>query len=240
MNALQPRSTFRRIQQELQARQDPDFAEGQRRFFRSEVETYGVRTAQLNALIRDVAREIKPWPVAARDELMLLLWQYGRLESTALACHVYRRFGKACGEREFEMFEHWLDRYVTNWAACDGLSTWLFGACIGNCPELRHGLLEWTQSENRWKRRAAAVSLLHSGKKGLHLDEIFAVSEALLPDRDDMVEKGVGWLLKETYPAKPKETMAFLLRARAAASRTTLRYAAEKMSAADRRRLLEK
>jgi hypothetical protein len=47
-----------------------------------------------------------------------------------------------------------------------------------------------------------------------------------------MVRKGLGWLLKETYPKRPREVVAFLL-AHPAAPRLVVRYAAEKMSSGD-------
>jgi 3-methyladenine DNA glycosylase AlkD len=53
-----------------------------------------------------------------------------------------------------------------------------------------------------------------------------------------MVQKGVGWLLKETYPKRPKEVVAFLVKNREKTTRLVLRYAAEKMSAADKARVL--
>ena len=57
----------------------------------------------------------------------------------------------------------------------------------------------------------------------------------LREDPDDMVQKGVGWLLKETYPRKPREVLKVLADWRATAPRLLLRYAAEKMTPKDRR-----
>jgi 3-methyladenine DNA glycosylase AlkD len=57
-------------------------------------------------------------------------------------------------------------------------------------------------------------------------------------DEDDMVQKGVGWLLKETYPKKAAEVVRFLVANRTKTTRMVLRYAAEKMTAADKARVL--
>lgn len=222
----------------LRARVDVEFGEGQRRFFQEAVETYGVRTVQVKQLVQVVAREVKQWPVAERDELMEMLWETGKLEPGVVACHVYRRFGKTCGAREFGMFEGWIERYVRNWAHADGVASWLLAACIENEPELAKRLVGWTKSTNRWKRRCAAVGLLQEAKAGRQTEFVLAQAGRLLKDRDDMVEKGVGWLLKEAYPAKPREVVAFLVARGGEASRTTLRYAAEKMTEADRAKVL--
>lgn len=229
---------FEEIVTRLESAADPEWAEGQRSFFRHEVRTRGVRMAALKPVIQDVARRIKPWPVSDRNALMKRLWETGQLEDGALVCHVYRRFARSCASCEFKLFERWIDRYVRNWAHCDGVGTFLVAACLANEPELRFALREWARSKNRWKRRAAAVSLIHEAKHGRYPEFIFEIAAVLLPERDDMVEKGVGWLLKEAYPARRGETLEFLLAHRSLASRLTLRYAAEKMSAPDRARLL--
>jgi len=67
---------------------------------------------------------------------------------------------------------------------------------------------------------------------------IFHIGDLLRGDAGDMVRKGVGWLLKETYPKKPLETIEFLDVWRPGAPRLVLRIAAEKMTEKDWRWLL--
>ncbi len=235
---MTPPGMASQIRRFFRERGDTQFAAGQRRFFGPEVKTFGVRGDAVKELARQVHAEVKRWPEEQRRELMERLWQMGRLESGALACHIERRFARGFGRRDFAILERWLDQYANNWAHTDGIASWLVAACIANDPTLLDDLWSWTDSPSRWKRRASAVSLLQEAKRGRHTDFLFRVAKQLLPDRDDMVQKGAGWLLKETYPRKPEETVAFLLRQRHAASRLTLRYAAEKMTAEDRRRVL--
>lgn len=210
------------------------------RFFTPDqrVDSYGVASPDVKRIAQGVYRQLKPWPAAERDRFCTALWKSGTNEEGALVCYVYRRFAKHCGAREFKLFTRWLDRYVGNWGHTDGLSLWLLGASIANEPELVAELNAWTRSKNRWKRRAAAVALVPSARRGLHTKDIFRVAQPLVPDTDDMVRKGVGWLLKETYPHKPRDVMRFLEPWRGKAPRLVLRYAAEKMSAADRAHVL--
>jgi len=211
---------------------------GAPRIRESIVISYGVASPDLKRIAQGIYRVVKPWPIAERDRFCIALWEGNTNEEGALVCYVYRRFAKTCGAREFRMFTRWLDRNVHNWGMTDGVSLWLLGASIQNDPSLIDHLDAWTRSKNRWKRRAAAVALVPSARRGLHTREIFRIAAPLIPDEDDMVRKGVGWLLKETYPKKPAEVMRFLMPRRAQASRLVLRYAAEKMSASDRARLL--
>jgi 3-methyladenine DNA glycosylase AlkD len=91
-------------------------------------------------------------------------------------------------------------------------------------------LTRWTKSKNRWKRRSAAVSLVYEAKRGKNTEIILHICDLLLRDTDDMVRKGVGWLLKETYPKRPREVLDFFEDRRATAPRLVLRLAAEKMT----------
>ena len=224
---------------QLKAAADPEFEAGLRWFFKEPVTPYGVRTPQVRELARIAYREVKLWPVGDRDRFVEELWTSGMLEEGGIVCHLYRRFAKSCYEREFRMFEQWLDRYVRNWSHCDGVSTWLIAASISNRPGLADRLAGWTKSKNRWKRRSAAVSLIQEAKQGRNTETIFHICGLLLEDADDMVQKGVGWLLKETYPKRPREVLDFLEGWRKRAPRLVLRLAAEKMTEKDRRWLLK-
>jgi len=220
----------------------PAAHEGSLRFFKpgEHMGGYGVAAPALKIIAQGMYREVKRWRVADRDRLCEELWKGGSMEEGGLVCYVYRRFARECGEREFALFTRWLDRYVHNWAHTDGLSLWLLGAAVANVPDLMAQLDGWTASRNRWRRRAAAVCLVPSARKGLHTAAILRIAGLLLEDHDDMVQKGCGWLLKETYPKQPARVMRFLMPRRVGASRLLLRYAAQKMTAVDRARLLAK
>ena len=219
---------------ELQRRADPEFAAGVRNFFVERVDPRGVRSSELKEVERGVYRELRRFSAAERNRYSTELWKGGKLEDGTLVCHVYRKFARECGAPEFALFERWLDRYVSNWAHCDGIASWLVAAAIANDASLKPRVEAWTASPNRWKRRAAAVSFLQEGKRGRSAGEIFRVASALAADRDEMVLKGVGWLLKETYPQRPDAVVAFLEEAQP--PRLVVRYAAEKMSPADKAR----
>ena len=203
------------IRARLEAVAEPAMAAGASNFFREPVDPIGARSRDLQKVVAEVYRAVKKWPAAERNRLCTLLWQGGKMEE---------------GVR-------WIDRYVNNWAHCDGVSSWLFSACIANEPALMDRLPPWTRSKNRWKRRAAAVSLLQEAKKGRSTQAIFTIARMLRDDPDDMVQKGVGWLLKETYPRRPREVVS-LLTGWSGAPRLMLRYACEKMTPRDRARVL--
>jgi len=68
--------------------------------------------------------------------------------------------------------------------------------------------------------------------------QIVGVSDSLLSDQHDMVQKGLGWLLREAAKADPKTTVPYLLRIRDRAPRLVLRTACETLPAATSARVL--
>jgi len=207
------------------------------RFFREPVHLLGVKAPRIREIAREAYRELKPWTPAQRNRFCNELWKGEFDEEGSLAIYIYQRFHKQCARCEFHLFEKWIDRFVRNWGHTDGISCWLLAASIANEPALVEELPAWTASPNRWKRRAAAVALVPSARKGLHTTAIFDIARRLIGDADDMAQKGVGWLLKETYPRKRREVLAFLRR-HPQTPRLVLRYAAEKMTPKDKRAIL--
>ena len=66
-------------------------------------------------------------------------------------------------------------------------------------------------------------------KKGQFLTEIFIISDRLLPDEDDMVQKGYGWLLKEASRLYQDNVFQYVMKNKKVMPRTALRYAIELM-----------
>lgn len=103
------------------------------------------------------------------------------------------------------------------------------GDFIEKYPEFIGELKNWTQSDNRWMRRAAAVSLIIPAKRGRYLDDVLEIADALLTDEDDMVRKGYGWLLKEASRQHEDTIFEYVQAHKKEMPRTSLRYAIELM-----------
>ena len=107
-------------------------------------------------------------------------------------------------------------------------------------PQHIDRLKTWTASENMWLRRASAVSLIVPAKQGKFLQDIFEIAERLLMDKEDLVQKGYGWLLKESCHSHQDKVFEYVMRRKAAMPRTALRYAIEKMPDDMRKRAMAK
>jgi 3-methyladenine DNA glycosylase AlkD len=84
------------------------------------------------------------------------------------------------------------------------------------------------------------VALIQGTRKKMFFPEIIRLSDLLLADEDDMVQKGLGRLLRETAKADAKRTVPYLVRIRKRAPRLILRTACETLPAATRKKILIK
>jgi hypothetical protein len=137
------------------------------------------------------------------------------LEEKAAAVFLLEKMDAQCGNREFRMFDSWLNR-ISSWADHDGLVHCLIAPMVAAKPARIKNVFRWAKSPKRWHRRAKML-----------FPEIVKLSDSLLSDHDDMVQKGLGWLLRETAKYDPKRTVPYLMKIRGRAPRLVLRTACE-------------
>jgi 3-methyladenine DNA glycosylase AlkD len=207
-------------------------------FFKEEVQSRGWYTAELRKFAvrfrRSIARE------RGMDFLVQVANQLfsGRiLEEKVMAVFLLEKQTKNFGDNEFQLFASWLDR-VTSWADHDALAHYLLEPMVAADPARCREVFLWTESPNRWRRRAACVALIRGAREQRFFEQIVRLSNQLLDDDDDMVQKGLGWLLRETAKADPGRTVPHLMKIRKNAPRLVLRTACETLAAPTRKRVL--
>lgn len=217
------------IRQELLNLADPELRRTSQRFFKEEIRCYGIRTTAVVALAKKYWKLVRGQPKEEIFQLCEELYQSGYTEESFIVSHWAHELSGTYERSDFDIFRTWIDTYITNWASCDGFCNHTMGDFIEQYPEYIEELKRWTQSENRWMRRAAAVSLIVPAKQGKFLAEAQEIARLLLTDRDDMVQKGYGWLLKEASRKHQDEIFTFVMRNKKEMPRTALRYAIELM-----------
>jgi 3-methyladenine DNA glycosylase AlkD len=136
------------------------------------------------------------------------------------------------------LFESWLDR-IGSWADHDGLVHCLISPMVAAKPARVKNVFRWAKSPKRWHRRAACVALIRGARAKKFFPEITELSDSLLADEDDMVQKGLGWLLRETAKFDAKRAVPYLMKVRGRAPRLVLRTACETLPEAVRKRVLD-
>ncbi|WP_449241785.1 DNA alkylation repair protein [Desulfovibrio sp.] len=216
---------------------DIPYRDGCRAFFKETIHPLGVRSAQVNRLAAEVARLVRDWDAPRVWELCRALWATGLMEEGSLACKLAARPERRLGPEDFPELEDWLGRHVSNWAHCDDLCTHALGSLLLHYKEVRPRTEAWVGSPNRWLRRGAAVAFIPLAKAE-ELRPVLARADALLPDADDLVRKGLGWLLKEAGRRRPGPMRDYLLSRRERMARVALRIAVEKLPEAARREVM--
>jgi 3-methyladenine DNA glycosylase AlkD len=217
------------IQEELRAFSDKKTLETGQKFFKEQINLYGVKTATVSKISIKYFQLLKGKTKAEIFDLCDTLWQSGFMEESFIACHLSYAVRKDYEARDFEVFEKWINNYVTNWASCDTFCNHTIGEFIEMYPEYLVRIKEFAKSENRWMRRAAAVALIVPARKGKFLNDILEIADILLLDKDDLVQKGYGWMLKAASQSHQMEIFGYVNSKKAIMPRTALRYAIEKM-----------
>jgi len=225
------------IRQALKICVDEKTLKSSSRYFKEgeEALVYGVGMKEVGRIGKEFYRQIQDNPKKEIFEICEELWKSKYLEEAVIACIFSEALHQKYEPSDFQVFERWVKKYVNNWADCDTLCNHTVGTFVMMYPEYVNELKNWAKSSERWVKRAAAVSLIIPARKGLFLKDIFEIADILLLDKDDIVQKGYGWMLKaasETYKKSEtyqKEVFDYVMSKKAVMPRTALRYAIEKM-----------
>jgi len=229
-----------KIREALIANADEKTRKQSEYFFKEKITVYGIKSATVQKIAKEIFAEIKDLPKAEIFAMCEKLWQSGYMEESFVACVWSEKLGKKMDPADFEIMERWIKNYVSNWASCDTLCNHTVGDFVMMYPDYISKLKEFAHSENRWVKRAAAVTLIIPARKGLFQKDIFEIADILLLDSDDMVQKGYGWMLKAASQFDQQAVFDYVMSKKAVMPRTALRYAIEKMPEELRKQAMQK
>jgi len=229
-----------RIREDLALNADEKTKSSSTRFFKEKITCYGVKSAVVGKIAKEQFNEIRKKDKKYIFALCEELFRSDYCEESFIASAWAYMLRNNYSEDDFFIFERWIEIYVNNWAKCDTLCNHTVGAFIETFPAYVENLKLWTASDNRWMRRASAVTLILPARKGNFLKDVFEISDRLLKDKDDLVQKGYGWMLKEASKAHQQEVFEYVMKNKKDMPRTALRYAIEKFPKDLRAKAMEK
>jgi 3-methyladenine DNA glycosylase AlkD len=218
-----------RLRDDLRANADEKSIANYQRYFKETVKFYGLSMSAANKIAIKYWQEIKN---LSKPEIFALcedLFKSDYSEEAAVASDWAPKLTNQFAPADLAVFKRWIDSYLNDWAKVDGFCNHTVGNFVQKYPASIKEIVAWSDSSNRWMKRASAVSLIIPAKKGLFINEIFTISDCLLTDKDDMVQKGYGWMLKEASNLHQNDVYHYVLKHRPDMPRTALRYAIEKM-----------
>ncbi len=127
-------------------------------------------------------------------------------------------------------------KFVNNWDLVDSSADKIVGAYLTDKPKTL--IYKLAKSTNLWERRIAMISTFYFIKNNEYEDAL-GVAEVLITDENDLIQKAVGWMLREVGNRDKKTEEKFLKKYYKTMGRTALRYAIEKFTEEERIKYLE-
>ncbi len=180
--ATTPAEVAAQIRRALKGGGSAEHAAGVQWFFKEKIKSHGWYTADLRRAAVRLRRQVrKDHGLDFLVEVADNLFSGSVLEEKVAAVFLLEKLDDEFGEREFKLFESWLDR-ISSWADHDGLVHCLIAPMVASKPARAKAVFRWANSPNRWHRRAACVALIRGARAKMFLPEIKKLSDSLLKD----------------------------------------------------------
>jgi 3-methyladenine DNA glycosylase AlkD len=207
------------------------------RYFKTGPGEYGAGDRFLGIAVpplRRLAREFRALPFDDVCSLLTSPWHEERLVALFLWVDQFGRGGDTERKRIYDAYLlH--TRYINNWDLVDASAPGIVGAFLAT--RSRRPLLRLAKSNRIWERRIAVLATASFIRNG-EFDDTLALAELLIADREDLIHKAVGWMLREVHKRDSARACAFLDHHAGHMPRTMLRYAIERMGEPIRRHYL--
>ena len=212
------------IRNEFKKLADPARAKVLAKYFRED-RFYGLTVSQT----RVIARKYAPEMSFARIKYLL---QIGKHEERL--CALFMLIEKLEKDPK-KVFDFYLasTKHVNNWDLVDSSAPYILGPAAS-----RATLYRLSRSKNIWERRMAIVATHYRIRQG-DFAPTLKIATILLKDKEDLIHKAVGWMLREVGKKDEKILKKFLATHASRMPRTMLRYAIEKFPQGIRRKYLD-
>ena len=220
-------TTYEKISTHLHSLANPEIAEHSQGFFKTAKGEYGAGDKFLGIRVPVIRQTVKQFKAASLETTKQLLHsEYHEIRMFALFLLV-AKFSKANDELQTTIYQLYLDNtaYINNWDLVDGSSHHIVGGYLYNRD--KSILYDLVKSPSLWERRIAIMATFHFIKKAHYLDTM-NIAELLLYDKEDLIHKASGWMLREVGKRDMATEVAFLNKHYKTMPRTMLRYAIEK------------
>ena len=234
-----PPPTAAQIRARLRALADPRIASASQRFFKTAPGEYGHGDRFLGIRVptlRKLAREYRAAPIAAAFALLRSPLHEERALALLILVARYARGTAAEQQHIYAQYLEHVPKHINNWDLVDSSAHYIVGAHL--MQRDRSVLHELARSPHLWSRRVAIIATFCFIRQG-SFDDTLAIAEQLLDDREDLMHKAAGWMLREVGNRDGAVAERFLRRYCRRMPRTMLRYAIEKLPERTRRAYLD-
>ncbi|PMN71131.1 DNA alkylation repair protein [Enterovibrio norvegicus] len=221
----------------IKARGDEELAQNAQRFFKSGPGEYGEGDRFIGVRVPTLRNCAKAHINASLETIRTLLeseWHEIRLLAVIL---LSEQFKKAKGEDRTTIYNFYLTQThrINNWDLVDSSAHHIVGGYLADKD--RAVLYSLSDSESIWERRIAMMATFTFIRLN-QFEDTYALAEKYLTDKEDLIHKVSGWMLRDVGKRDVEGLRAFLTTHIALIPRTMLRYAIEKLDSEERKHFL--
>lgn len=227
------------IQTELEQFIDPVKREYLPKFFKTGKGQYGEGDKFLGIVVpntRLVAKQYKNEPFEVAAELLQSEWHECRLCALLM---MVERFKKSDEKGRKQIYEFYLSqtKRINNWDLVDLSAPYIVGEYLKD--KSREDLYRLAASSLLWEQRIAVLATATLIRNNDFID-IIRLSELLLQHKHDLMQKAIGWMLREMGKRDKELLVQFLEQFSKVMPRTMLRYSIEKFTEEERRYFMQR
>lgn len=228
----------KKMQKELKSRSSKEKSKILQGFFKTGPGEYGEGDIFIGVKIPEIRQ-------VAKEHVDISLKECGQLisskihEERMLALLILiQKFAKAHETEKSKIYQFYMGnlKYINNWDLVDLSAPHIVGAYLLKRSKKELHIL--AKSNNLWERRIAIISTFTFIKSN-QFSETKKISKMLLADKEDLMHKAVGWMLREVGKRDMKTEEEFLKTHYKKMPRTMLRYAIEKFPEDKRQQYLK-
>jgi 3-methyladenine DNA glycosylase AlkD len=217
---------------------DPTIAEHSQRFFKTGTGEYGEGDKFLGIRVPVLRTQAKKFSATSLEEIQHLLMSPFHEERLCAIFLLVNKFDTGDRTDRISIYTLYLDRtrYINNWDLVDSSAYQIVGAYLEDKD--KQPIYTLANSPNLWERRISIMSTFHETRHH-NFEDTLAISKLLITDREDLIHKAVGWMLREVGKRNSSVEKAFLNQYYREMPRTMLRYAIEKFPEPERQQYLQ-
>ena len=203
---------YNQIHRRLHENADHQHAEADKRFHKYKgYRTFGIKAPELTKVLRSFRKEIAQLTCEEVFDLAERLYK-DEIEETILAGNVVLYTRTDCVSSNTLSFLDRMLEHFRSWSTIDDFCINILQPLLFDHPkETLKYLRRWNTSENMWKRRASVVAFVRTaGESGRFTDEALTLCSNLVNDEEDLVQKGVGWCLKDVMRGDKKKVVEYV------------------------------
>ncbi len=230
--------SVKEIQKKLKGLGKKEKAKKHQRFFKTGPGEYGEGDVFIGVTVPELRKLAKEYKTIGINEIKQLLKSEiheERLLSLFLLIHRYSKGDEPEKKRIYELYLK-NTKFINNWDLVDSSAGHIVGAFLFD--KSKKPLYDLVKSNNLWERRISIISTFYFIKRNQFSDTL-KISKILLSDKEDLIHKAVGWMLREVGKRDMSVEENFLKNHYKNMPRTMLRYAIEKFPESKRQEYLK-